>query len=67
MTDAQWYTHLNQRYDAKAAELMADGWEVRNEGQRFVEHYERNGEKIQIVRKLGSDNWQTRPYTEASK
>lgn len=65
MTDAQWYTMLNQKYDAKAAALTADGWAVQNEGKRFIEHFEKDGQLVQIVRQLGASEWYTTEYHPA--
>ena len=63
MTDRQWYAMLNKAYDAKAAELVAAGWKVQNQGQQFVEHFTNEaGEKIQIRRRLGDTRWFTEQY-----
>lgn len=67
MTDKQWYTQVEKAYAAKAAELIAAGYTCQNQGERFIEHFTKGSERVQIVRQLGSPNWYTTPYSQPEK
>ena len=56
-----WLDHcaeMNRRYDAKSAELVADGWKRRGRGRS--EYFTKSAQEIVIRRQLGSGTWYTK-------
>jgi len=53
-----WNSHcgeMNKAYDAKAAELKAQGW--KQNGRGINQYFTRNGETVILCRQLGSNVW----------
>lgn len=60
--EREWNEHcerLQWQYNILAQQLISDGWEQHNKGQRFVEYFAKGDEAIVIRRKLGQSNWYT--------
>ena len=64
--EKEWRAHcaeMNRLYEIKAAELLADGWTIHDQGRRFGgEYFTKPGhEPVIIVRQPGSAHWYTTP------
>lgn len=57
--DAEYYALQNKLYEAKAAELVAAGYERVKDASLYKWLYTKDGETLAIVRKLASTEWYT--------
>ena len=62
--DAEYYAMQDRLYEAKAAELVADGYERVATGDIYKWNYTRNGETLAIVRQPASAEWYATEVTE---
>ncbi len=57
-SNQEWLDHcaeMNRLHDAKAAELVADGWTM--SGSRQQPHFTKDGRTVRLCRPLGSPIW----------
>lgn len=59
MQDAEYYALQNQLYEAKAAELIADGYKRVKDASLYKWLYTKDDETLAIVRELSSTEWYT--------
>ncbi len=62
--DKAWYALVRKNYNDLAKSLKAQGYRRVQASDGNRDYFERNGERLVIVRKLGVATWYTQPYEE---
>ena len=60
MTDQQWHDLIETNWQEKALSLLAQGYQQIKRSDIYKYHFEKDAEKLVIVRQLGSPRWYTR-------